>query len=76
GNRLTILSFKLYGRKPEDLFGLVEGIVGSFRYDEDYGFGEAPRINVVKILWHYMVPGIGIMIVIFFLYKWVASEYG
>ena len=75
-NRVTILSFNLYGEDLEELSGLIGEVADSFTYDEHYGFGEATGIDVVKILWHWLFPGFGTVIVIFFLYKWVASEYG
>jgi len=75
-NRITILSFNLYGEAPEDLLGLLEEVVDSFTYDEHYGFGEATGIDVVKILWYWLFPGFGTVIVMFLLYKWIASEYG
>lgn len=75
-NRVTILSFNLYGGDTEQLFGLLEEVVDSFTYDEHYGFGEATGIDAVKILWHWLFPGFGTIIVAFLVYKWVASEYG
>jgi hypothetical protein len=75
-NRITILSFNLYGETPEDLLGLLEEVVDSFTYDEHYGFGEATGLDVMKILWHWMFPGFGTVIAMFLLYKWIASEYG
>jgi len=75
-NRVTILSFNLYGEDSEELLGLLEEVVDSFTYDEHYGFGEATGIDAMKILWHWMFPGFGTIIVAFLVYKWVASEYG
>ncbi|MHC4570746.1 MAG: hypothetical protein ACYS0C_01540 [Planctomycetota bacterium] len=74
-NRITILSFNLYGEDSEELFGLLEEVVDSFTYDEHYGFGEATGTDVGKILWHWLFPGFGTIIVAFLVYKWVASEY-
>lgn len=75
-NKVTILSFNLYGRGVEDLLGLVKEVVDSFTYDEHYGFGEATSTDIAKTLWHWLFPGLGTIIVAFLLYKWVASEYG
>jgi hypothetical protein len=75
-NRMTTLSFNLHGKSVEDISGLVKGVADSFAYDEKYGFGEAPATDIVKVLWHWLVPGVGTLIVCFILYKWVASEYG
>lgn len=75
-NRLTTLSFDLYGENINNISDLIAGVADSFAYDEKYGFGEAPAFDIVKILWHWLVPGAGTLIVCFILYKWVASEYG
>jgi hypothetical protein len=75
-NKMTTLSFNLYGKRIKDLLGLVDGVADSFAYDEKHRFGEAPTTDIVKVLWHWLAPGAGIMIVIFIVYKWVASEYG
>jgi hypothetical protein len=75
-NKETILSFNLYGKSVEGIFGLVKEVADSFAYDEHYGFGEATPVDIMRILWHWLVPGAGTLIVMFILYKWIASEYG
>jgi uncharacterized protein YbdZ (MbtH family) len=76
GNKAIVLSFELYGKSTKDLLGLVEEVADSFAYDKNHGFGEAPTTDIVKVLWHWLVPGVGTIIVTFLVYKWVASEYG
>lgn len=76
GNKAVILSFNLYGKNTKDLFSLVKEAAGSFAYDKNYGFCEAPPSDIAKILWHWLFPGAGTLVVFFFIYKWVASEYG
>jgi hypothetical protein len=75
-NKEAILSFNLYGKSVEGIMGLVKEVANSFAYDEHYGFGEATTIDIMRILWHWLVPGAGTLIVMFILYKWIASEYG
>ncbi len=75
-NKVTILSFELYGKSIKGLLDLVEGVADSFSYDENHRFGEAPVTDIVKVLWHWLFPGAGTLIVTFILYKWIKSEYG
>lgn len=75
-NRVTILSFNLSGRDCDGLLNLVAKVAGSFQYDENYGFGEAPPASIFKTLWFWLFPGLGTLIVMYLVYRWVASEYG
>jgi hypothetical protein len=72
-NKATILSFKLYGNNVEGLLGLVEDVADSFAYDKNHGFGEAPTTDIVKVLWHWLVPGAVTIIISIILYKWATS---
>lgn len=75
-NRITILSFFSDAMTLEGFLDTVEEVAYSFDYDDGYGFGESTGTDFIKILWHYIFPGFGTLIVCFFIYKWVASEYG
>lgn len=75
-NRMATLSFDLYGENINEISDLIAGVADSFAYDEKYRFGEAPAFDIVRVLWHWLVPGVGTLIICFILYKWVASEYG
>ena len=75
-NRVVTLSFSLHGTDVEGPYELIEELVNSFSYDKNYGFGEAPATSVLRTVWFWLFPGVGTLIVMFFLYKWVASEYG
>jgi hypothetical protein len=75
-NRATILSFELFGRNCDELLSFIEEVAGSFTYDKNYGFGEAPVTSIFKTLWFWLFPGFGTLIVMFLIYRWVASEYG
>jgi hypothetical protein len=75
-NRVTILSFELSGTNCDELLNFVEEVAGSFAYDKNYGFGEAPVTSIFRTLWFWLFPGFGTLIVMFFIYRWVASEYG
>jgi hypothetical protein len=75
-NRVTILSLELFGRNCDELLNFIEEAAGSFAYDKNYGFGEAPATTIFKTLWFWLFPGFGALIVMFLIYRWVASEYG
>ncbi len=76
GNKVTTLSFNLYGKSVKNLLDLVKGAADSFAYDEKHRFGEAPTTDIAKVLWHWLAPSAVTLIVFFFVYKWVKSEYG
>jgi hypothetical protein len=75
-NRVISLTFNLNGRDCDELFKFIKDVAESVKFDKNYGFGEQPVKSIFKTLWFWLFPGFGTLIVLFLLYKWIASEYG